>query len=148
MEVSQIIQAVTWQWRNSTALLQAIPIRSTRIPQGVAVTVPYCLVEAALMKRRFCSGSYCLAEYRVTLTVFCPDKSVLDAIGTAIAGLFGLNIGLPVADNCYVLSVVPVAENPETDPDDYYGSDVSTLRQSFLIQLNETTPAVRAALAT
>lgn len=149
MESASIIKAVVAQWRGSTAVLESIPIRSTRIPAGPNVVFPYCLVQAEVLYHKFCSGTYRLTMYKVTLTVYCGnDKGVLNSIGTAITELFDLNIGLPVLDNCYVLSVLPLQEDPDKDPDDYYGADCNVLRQAFRVLLNETTNPVQSVLAT
>jgi hypothetical protein len=145
---TQIIKALASQWNNSAAL-RTYPIRSTRVPAGVNVTQPYAVIDSAVVGRRQFSGKSQLTTYLITFRVFAGlSKGTLDTIAGAISALFSNNIGLPVNDNCYVLQVVPVIEDPETDAADYYGEDVNVLVQQFRVTLNETRPAVNSTLAT
>jgi hypothetical protein len=160
-ESTNIIAAVVAQWRRSTTeitgstLLRDVPIRSTRIPaqaitpQSLPTIFPYCLVESKVINRRFNSGNNRLTWYMVTLTVYCGNsKVVADDMTDALTGLFDRNIGLPIVDNCVVLEVQAVDENPETDPQDFYGADINVVQQQFKVLLNETITAVKSALAT
>lgn len=142
-----VIQAVVTQWNNSTAVLKAIPIRSTRIPAGPTVVFPYALVECKVIGHKQ-SALRQITDYLITLTVYCGlNKAAVNTIAAAITGLFSFNIGLPVVDNAYVLHVLPVIEDPNLDQDDYYGEDCNVLVQQFHIVLNETRPVPNITLA-
>jgi hypothetical protein len=149
-----ILQAVISQWQGSSTL-RAYPISSTRIPQSElqgpgGVSLPYVQVTTDTISHRYCSGPFRISWYRVTFDAFAASKATLDTIAAAIDSLFAMNIGLPMPseDTCIVLAAIPDQERVGLDPGDYYGADVSTDSRTFRIQLNESTPAVRSALAT
>jgi hypothetical protein len=148
-ETTQIIAAVAAQW-NASSTLSPYILRSTRIPsEEVQGKFPYGLIRVKVLDHLFWSGDSQITDYLVTLTVYCGNsKAVVDIISAALTALFSRNIGLPVTDNCYVMSVLPVVEDSELEIEDFYGEDSNTLTQQFKIKLNEMAPAINKTLAT
>ena len=152
MKILSIEKSFVSIWRTNNTLRE-YKISSTRMPQqtiqNLSNAFPYAHIEAVPQtgSRKFDSGSQ-LSTYIVTLTwyggpVSQVNTSLASSIADAMDDAYSFNLGFPLVDRCFVLSILPLSELPVLDGDDYYGSDIRNVTMQWKIQLSEYREAIR-----
>ena len=126
-------------------ILSQWPICTTRLPlsaNGGAI-FPYAHLDCKIKPgtRVFDAGSQ-ITNYLVAITFYAGENSVANTTTLAQAvdrmeKVYNFAVGLPIVDDCYVLSVLPFEEDCELDVADFYGADVREAIVKWKVHLNE-----------
>jgi hypothetical protein len=134
LKTLQLEAAFIALWR-ADLYLANVPIRAVALPLGSPT--PYAIITAVHLKHEFASGDTQVADYDVTITVYCgQDQTLSRSISDKLTTLFDHHLFIFL--DAYTISCLPDYENPDFAKDTgRVSEDQSIVRHRWNVKLSE-----------